>query len=62
MRFFKTKNVNFQLTDNHGSDAVDSIDDVIKHDPDFQKFEEGGEFLKDPRIVKILLEEFSKFN
>ena len=31
-----------------------------EQDPEFERHEEGGDFLKDPRVVKLLLEEFKK--
>ena len=32
----------------------------METDPEFVRCEEGGDFLKDPRIIRLLMEEFKK--
>ena len=41
-----------QRTSLADSDSVDNS--VMEDDPEFFRYEEGGDFMKDPRIVKLL--------
>ena len=44
----------------HTAPSQTEFTSVVEEDPEFVRYEEGGDFLKDPRIIKLLLEEFKK--
>jgi len=43
-----------------GDDSESEDVSVLEDDPEFRRYEEGGDFLKDPRIVQLLLSEIKK--